>query len=189
VRSTERAQVTGRGEQGQGYDQTFEEMVSFHSTGGGVLRPGSNAPAGLHGLQSRGTHQTLGVSAIAKPVFTFANGSPAVVRTALGKGAVYYSAASLQNEDYSRLLDALMDESKMDRPLRVSQWEIEARMSRSGDRRLIYVVNFRGQPVEVPLQLRGASISSLHELRRDETIAGNSVRLAPGETGIYEVLQ
>jgi beta-galactosidase GanA len=188
VRSTERPAITGQGQQRQGYDQTFEEMISFLSAEGQPMRSTPGAKLGdITELRTKGVRQKIEISGAARRVLEFSDGAPALARTPLGQGEIYYSASSLEGSDYARLWNALVNQSGIKRELQVSMWQVEARLSKIGDRRLLYVVNFRNQPVDVPLRLTGVTIEQLHDLRSDQPVAGNIVHLSAGETGIYEV--
>jgi beta-galactosidase GanA len=188
VHSTERPSVTGRGQQRQGYDQTFEEMISFRSAGGQTMRSVSGAKLGdITELRTKGIRQKIDITGSTHRVLDFSDGSPGLVRTPLGRGEIYYSASSIEGEDYTRLLNVLVKGSGIDRQLQVFMGKVEARFSTIGDRRLIYAVNFRNEAIDVPLRLAGGAIQELHDLRQDCAIRGNVVHLFAGETGLYEV--
>jgi hypothetical protein len=118
-----------------------------------------------------------------------------VVRVAIGKGSVYYAAASLTAQSYSRLLDSLFDNAGIQRPIRTQNldgsapWKIEARFAPLGKRKLLYVVNFNDQPMDLKLQPKSGPIEMLHQLRDDITISGDHIKVEPHQTYIYELEQ
>ena len=149
----------------QGYDQSFSQEVTL--TPAGRLRQIFRAPAQA---------QTLARY-------------PDVVRIPLGRGAAFYSGASLEERDYARLLDALYQEAGVTRPLRVrsldnESWKIEARHARLNGRDLFYVINFHDRPVRLRLEAPSASLSDLRERRRGPS---GDFLLSARETVIYEL--
>ena len=139
-------------------------------------------------LRGRGAVQTLKLGANSTALAHLADGNPAVVKCATGRGSVYYLATPLEPESYARLLDRVFERASVSRPLRVTGasgdrvWQIEARALRRERDWLLYVVNHNDAGVEVKLRLAGAA-RSFKDLRRGDVLPPDSLlRLAPGET-------
>ena len=119
------------------------------------------------------------------------DGQPAIVRVPLGRGAIDYSACSLEERSYARLLETLFTEAGVDRAARVvaldgaGKGRVEARFARLGPRRLVYVINFNTRPVR--LRLEAGAVSALEELRDGRVTRGGEIEVPARQTGIYEI--
>jgi len=106
---------------------------------------------------------------------------------------VYYSAASLENNAYSKLLGALFAEAGVARPVRVEALDsgapgnIELRFVEAGNRKLLYVVNFGAVAARLRVKTAQGFFSGLRELRGETSSAGGAISVAAGETKIYEM--
>jgi len=165
----------------QGYTQSFERGVRFAGSGGLVLKPEAGQPGEL---RTRGLTQKAR-AASGEVLYRYPDGSPAVWRIPLGQGAVYYSAASLQAEGYSRLLDTLFSEAGIERPVRVRGARVEARFARLGDRRLLYVINGGREPVRLTIESSG--LRGVRELREGLEIEGTAIEVPARQTCLYEL--
>ncbi|MBI4875226.1 MAG: beta-galactosidase [Acidobacteria bacterium] len=183
VRETFRPQAAGGGRMVQGYDQSFSEDVAFDDGVPLKLSPGA--------LESRGVRQTIELSGKAGVLHRRPDGSPAIVRVALGRGAIDYAACSLEEQSFARLLDPLFTEAGVDRAARVvaldgaGKWRVEARFARLGPRRLLYVSNFNPRPIR--LRVEAPLIAGLEELRDQRAIRGGEIEVPARQTGIYEL--
>ncbi|MCW5982891.1 MAG: beta-galactosidase [Bryobacteraceae bacterium] len=187
VRQVQRPKAGTPGAMAQGYDQSFSEQVEFSDAAGLALKP---AAANRPPLKTAGVRQAIAVSAPARSLYAYPNGGPAVVEAPLGSGAVIYSAASLEERDFSRLLDGVFDDAGIARPIRVRSdegWMIEARLARSGDRTLLYAINFHDQPVRLRLESAGGRIETALDLRGHPPSPGPIAPLAAKQTAIYEL--
>ena len=183
VRETARPKATASGRMVQGYDQSFSEAVDFAGAGAEDLLPASSLDLGA--LKAEGVRQRIEAAPELKVLYRFADGSPAIVSKAMGTGTITYSAVSLNQESYSRLLDSLFESAKITRPLRVrGKNPVEARYATLGNRRLLYVVNFENEPVEITVD---AAIQSMQELRGGQSIKGHRVTVPAKQTLIFEV--
>jgi hypothetical protein len=195
IGETQRPAPGGIGSLVQGYDQSFSQQVTFSSGRSVTLRPDSSEAAATGALDTQGVQQRLEIDRTAKVLYSYPDGTPAVVRFAIGKGSVYYAAASLTAQSYSRLLDSLFDNAGIQRPIRTQNldgsapWKIEARFAPLGKRKLLYVVNFNDQPMDLKLQPKSGPIEMLHQLRDDITISGDHIKVEPHQTYIYELEQ
>ena len=140
IRETRRPRPAGAGGMVQGYDQSFSQDVTYVDDAAVRLTgtPGTPGP-----LQARGVRQVVAAAAPGTILYRYPDGSPAIVRTRLGNGAVTYAACSIDSRSYARLLDSLFDEAKVNRQARVrgaDTWRVEARFARAGNRKLLYVV-------------------------------------------------
>ena len=178
----------------QGYDQSLSREVAFSDEGAVALKQVSGGSWSLpESLTTRGIRQTIHAGGSAAKIFLYPDGSAAAVRCALGKGAVYYSAASLETGAYSRLLDALFTEAGVSRPVRLapldgtSREHIEARFVEAGGRKLLYVVNFGAQPAHLRADASAGLARAWRELREGTTGMGNVITVAASATNIYEV--
>jgi hypothetical protein len=185
VRATQFPKRSAAGRMVQGYDQSFSREVSFVD----------DTPLKLAGplnLQTRGVKQNLEVGAGVDILYRYPDGSPAIVRTPLGKGTIEYSACSLEPRGYARLLDQLLSRSAVTRPVQVrgagnDHWRVEARFARSGSRRLLYVVNFNPAPVQLTIESAAGSFHSIRELRDNAVVTGSQITVPARQTAIYEL--
>lgn len=195
IRETQRPAAGGLGSLVQGYDQSFSQQVTFAPVRSAALRAMGGATAAIGTLETQGVQQRLEIDKNAKVLYSYPDGTPAVVRVAIGKGSVYYLAASLQPRSYSRLLDSLFSDAGIQRPIRTQMvdgsapWKVEARAAPLGKRKLIYVVNFNDRPMDLRLRSQSGPIMTLHELRGDVTSSGDRIKVDPHQTYIYELEQ
>jgi hypothetical protein len=185
VKETRRPKAGGGGRMVQGYDQSFSEDVSLDAGAPLKLAPGPRMSS-VGALETGGVRQVIQVAGQPEVLYRQPDGSPAIVRILLGRGAIDYAACSLEQQGYARLLDALFDEAGLARPVRVVPNRIvEARFARLGDRRLLYVANLSARPVR--LKVGTGSINVLEELRDQRSIRGSEIELPGRQTGIYEI--
>jgi beta-galactosidase GanA len=195
VRETQRPAPGGLGSLLQGYDQSFSQHVTFASGRTAILRPDGSEAAATGALETQGVQQRIGIDRTAKVLYSYPDGTPAVVRVAIGKGSVYYAAASLTAQSYSRLLDTVFTNAGIQRPIRIQMvngstpWKVEARFAPLGKRRLLYVINFNDQPMDLKLKPESGAVEMLHQLRDDKTISSDHIKVEPHQTYIYELEQ
>jgi hypothetical protein len=143
-------------------------------------------------LQVRGVSQALSTSQTAERLFNYSDGQPAVTRTPVGKGSVYYSAGSLDEGSYPLFLDAVFELAGVDRPVRVRASggglpaRVEARSVRTGSRHLLYATNFNGKSVDLEIE-GGSAPFTLRELRDDREIQGIRISIPAHQTMIFEL--
>ncbi len=89
----------------QGYDQSFGQDVAFTGTVATKL-------SGDFPLESRGVRQIITAGPNAEVRFRYPDGQPAIIRVAMGTGAVNYIASSLEPLGYARLLDVLFTQDQ-----------------------------------------------------------------------------
>ena len=195
IRETQRPAPGSLGSPVQGYDQSFSQQVTFAPGRSATLRAmGAEGPA-IGTLDTQGVQQRLEIDKSAKVLYSYPDGTPAVVRVAIGKGSVYYLASSLKAQSYSRLLDTVFTNAGIRRPIRMQMvngsapWKVEARFATLGKRKLFYVVNFNDQPMDLKLQPKSGPIEMLHQLRDDIMISGDRIKVEPHQTYIYELAQ
>ena len=188
ILETQTPQLHGSGDLVQGYDQSFSRQVTFADSAPVVLKAvGSPAET----LATRGMRQKIAVGVNAETLFEYPDGSPAVVRMPVGRGAVYYSAASLERQAYSRLLDVLFEKAAVARPIRVraasgqNQGEVECRLAELGGRRLLYIANLDDRPAR--LRLDGGNVKRAYELREGVRTPLDRFVVRAGTTNIYEL--
>ena len=184
ILKTERPKPGSVGAMVQGYDQSFSQQVAPVSQE--RIQLGS---ASLGDLQAEGVRQTLRVTKQADSLFRYPDGTAAIVRVPLGRGVVYYSAALLEERSYARLLDYLLGEAGVTRPLRVRSnepelWKVEARCARDKDRSLLYIVNFHDRPVRLRLEGYAGVATELRERRAEPS---REITLPARQTGLYEL--
>ena len=192
VRATERPRATGSGRMVQGYDQSFAQEVSF---GGGTSETlAAQAPefAAIGPLVTSGVRQTVEPAVNTQILYRYADGRPALVRARIGKGVADCAAASLEEAGYARLLDALAGEAGVSRPVRVRPDRepgnaVEARFTRLGERRLVYIFNANAQPVRGRVETSEGRVATLTELRSGQHTRGSEVTVPPHKTNIYEL--
>ncbi|MCX6624534.1 MAG: beta-galactosidase, partial [Acidobacteria bacterium] len=192
IQATERPAAAGSGRMVQGYDQSFSQNVTFG--GGTAVKLRAETPAWPE-LETAGVRQAIAASAPAKVIYRYPDGKPALVTTTTGKGTILYSTASLENQGYARLLDRLMSEAGVSRPVRAQaagerdKWNVEVRYARAGERRLAYVSNFNSSPVRLRLEAAPNGIQSVTELRESISTRGNQISVPGRQTNIYELFE
>ena len=136
--------------------------TEIRATGEGVLRgPGLS----LHGAGIRETIAARRGRVIAR----FADGEPAIVSIPRGKGRVYYAAMQLKPQSYSTLLDAILDDLKVRRPVRLldkrghALWGVEARACDYKGGTLVYAINLLAEPVDVRVAA-DKRVTAVHDL-------------------------
>jgi beta-galactosidase GanA len=183
VRETLRPKAAGGGRLVQGYDQSFSEDVIFDDGVPLTLAPG--------GLETRGVRQTIDVAGTVQVLHRRPDGRPAIVRVPLGRGAIDYSACSLEEQSYARLLDTLFTAAGVERKGRVvaldgaDKWRVEARFAQLGPRRLLYVSNFNPRPIR--LRVEAAGVAGLEDLREGRSTRGPEIEVPARQTGVYEI--
>ena len=192
VRATERPRVAGSGRMVQGYDQSFAQDVAFGGGASETLAAQTPQFAAIGPLVTSGVRQTVEPADSAQILYRYADGKPALVRAHVGKGVADYSAASLEEAGYARLLDALAGEAGVSRPVRVRPDSgpgkaVEARFTRLGERRLVYIFNAGAQPVRGRVEISEGRVAALTELRSGQHTRGSEVTVPPHQTNIYEL--
>ncbi len=184
----------GLGGMTQGYYQSFSEEVTFSGTSAVPLTPRVGEWAAVGGLKAQGLRQKVTASGDSSVLFQYPDGSPAILRTAMGRGAVYYSAAALEQADYRRLLESLFSEAGVERPVRLhaadgGRNEVEGRFTELGNRKLLYIVNSESKPVRLRIEAARWTFSKLRELREGSRSEGNVVTVPAKQTAIYEMMR
>lgn len=192
VRSTERPRAAESGRMAQGYDQSFAQDVAFSGGASETLTAAAPESAAIGPLATAGVRQTLEPAANAQILYRYADGRPALVRAHVGKGVTDYAAASLAEPGYARLLDALAGEAGVSRPVRVHLdgepgKAVEARFTRMGERRLLYIFNAGAQPARARVETSEGRVAALTELRSGQHTLGGEVTVPPHQTNIYEL--
>lgn len=184
IEKTLRPTAAAGGAMTQGYDQSFSEEMKITGEARAALEP---AAAGHAAIESRGVRQEFRATGAATE-FRYAGAGPAIVRVPMGRGAVWYSGASLEARGYARLLDRLFDDAGIHRPVRVrsetpGRWRIEARLA-AGPRKLLYVVNHENAPVRLRLEAPAGWYTEIHDLRARRE--ASEIAVPARQTGIYE---
>jgi hypothetical protein len=191
VGKTERPKP-GVGRMVQGYDQSLAQDVEIVDAASVRLTPAGGTAAGVGEIEAAGVRQRLQAAGPAEVLFRYADGGAAIVRAALGRGAVYYSGASLELRGYSRLLDMLFEEAGVARPVRIEgtpadAWKIESRFARLGSRRFLYAINFSDAPVRLRVAAPDGFCNSVYDLRERRGLDPSGISLQARQTGIFEV--
>ncbi|PYT21495.1 MAG: hypothetical protein DMG57_38450 [Acidobacteria bacterium] len=193
IRETQRPKPGGLGAMVQGYDQSFSQAVTFANDAAQKLAAAQAEGFGSLGeLQARGVRQIFETKGNAKTLARDAHGKPAIVQIPAGKGVIYYSGSQLEERSYARLLEALLRDAHVTRPVRTRMiggdaWNIEARFASLGSRRLLYVVNFNDVPAPLAIDAKPGMFSSLVDLREQHEIHGVEVTVPAHQTAIYEL--
>ncbi len=195
VQETQMPKATGGQTLVQGYDQSFSRHVVFADDAPLTLAPAPGiAMAGAVGpLRTRGVRQRIQTTGKAERLFASPDGGVAIVSMDRGKGAIYYSGASLDQRAYARLLNALFDQAGVARPVRLTTQDsgipenVEFRFVETAHRKLMYVVNLGSQPATLRVRAAAGFFSRLRELRSETTTAGDTISVAAGETKICEM--
>jgi len=87
----------------------------------------------------------------------------------------------------------VLDASEVSRPVRIRRqdgkapWNVESRSVDTDGGRLVYMVNFNDQPVDVQVEVNGKVQSRVYDLRKQEMLTGGTIRLPAGETVIFRL--
>ena len=193
VRHTRHPNTQGSGRMVQGYDQSFSQDVVFSSDTSEKLSALDSAAQKIGALACTGVRQTIASVQNGKPLFDYADGTPAILQSRIGRGTATYAACSLEEQGYSRLLNLLASEAGVERPVRVrllspsADTRVEARPAQLEGRQLMYIFNAHATPVRVRLERAGSPVHSLSELRESKTIAGDEVTIPARQTSLYEL--
>jgi hypothetical protein len=110
----------------------------------------------------------------------------------MGKGQIVYLAAQLTVDSRRGVLDLLMEQVKLDRPIRVTGPQrpyvagVESRTVGQDGGFLTYIANTTGSTVQVKLSGVKA-ISEIHNLNRETNEPTGLITLQPYETRILEI--
>ena len=158
--------------------------TEIRATGEGVLRrPGLC-------LQGAGIREAI-VARCGRVIARFADGEPAIVSIPRGKGRLYYAAMQLKPHSYSTLLDAILDDLGVRRPVRLLDkrgqplWGVEARACEYGGCTLVYAINLLAEPVSVRIAARKRT-TAIHDLITGESL-GERFTLAGLQTVILRL--
>lgn len=158
--------------------------MTIRTTGHGVFKGCSR------NLEGVGVVQTITAPG-AQTLATFADGTPAIVSLIRGKGKIYYCAIPLKPQSYATLLEAVLAETGVERPIRVlddtgaSVWGVEARACEYQGDILMYAINLLSEAVTVHLA-GPRPVQAVHDLIADQGL-GSRFRLAPLQTVILRV--
>jgi beta-galactosidase len=188
IRRTERPRAEAAGTLSRNYDQSFSRDLVFSASASERLSPDGGGEA----IETSGVRQVLEHSGPAAPLYRYANGAAAILRVPVGDGAVVYSGASLEPRGYARLIDRLMTEAGVSRPVRVQSvegntWQVEARFAKTGSRELLYVVNFSAHPARLRIVPGNGKVAGVRELRGLENTQGDNITVPARQTVIYEL--
>jgi beta-galactosidase GanA len=193
LKGAQAAKAVASGEQVQRYDQTFSQSVSF-ARGPAIVTTaaGGGRFSSLQQLTVEGNREQVDLSGGAEPLFRYPDGSPSLTATHYGKGAFYYSAGRLEEQDYARLLDRLFSEAGVVRATRVvvdppAAWKVESRSATLRGRKLQYVTNYNAIPITARLRDDHGRFQRFKELRSDREYPDGSIRVAAGDTIICEI--
>jgi hypothetical protein len=195
VRRIEQVAADRTGELEQGYDQTYHERVVFRPSKAQTLAVRAAGPFAGHSLdlQAEGTHQDISLSASHEVLAAFPDDQPALVSFSRGRGRIYYSATSFLRRSLGLLLDLLFEAAAVSRPVRVrgehgeTLWNVEARFVEDSAGKLLYIVNFNDNPVSVRIEMTDGRPCGFYDLRKQEKLAGNLLRVLPGETSMLRL--
>lgn len=186
VERTERPAPGKVGRMVQGYDQSFAQQVTEVDSAPVKLKP--------EGIEAQGVRQRLRVPAAARVLHQYPDGSPAVVRLPQDRGAIYYSAASLEERSYARLLEAVFQDAAIARPIRLRHaategpWRVEARLPADGRRKLLYAINYLDTPARFRLSPPPGELRDLRAPGTEVHLAGDAeIEVPARQTAIWEV--
>jgi len=149
-------------DKGTGFIMGAISEVELENVPKSTLKEADDWPFTARGLDLTGwgIQQTVSVeNQKAGVIATFEDGRPAIIRIALGAGAVYYFATPLEAEGWHRFFDVLYDELAIARPGRTvdahgrNLFGIDSRTVATEAGYLSYVVNLHPEPCEVTLRL------------------------------------
>jgi hypothetical protein len=195
VKRIEQITADRTGEIEHGYDQTFHDRVIYRPE---VRQRLSTRPVGLFAadaprIEAEGTRQEISLSSSFEVLAAFPDNGPALVSATRGRGRLYYSATGFARQSLNVLLDRLLDAAGVSRPVRIRRqdgewpWNIESRSVDAEAGRLVYMVNFNDQPVDVRVELNGKVHLRAYDLRRQEMLRGGIIRLPAGDTVILRL--
>jgi len=193
VRQTQRPKPGGLGAMVQGYDQSFSQAITFADDAPQkLIAVGAERFGSIGELEARGVRQIFEMNGKTITLARDAHGEPAIVQIPAGKGVIYYSGSLLEERSYARLLEVLLRDARVTRPVRMRMtdgdaWNIEARFAPLGSRKLLYIVNFNDRQARLGIEAAPGFFSSLVDLREQHEIRGSEVNVPAHQTAIYEM--
>lgn len=144
-------------------------------------------------LDAAGVIQTIKPSADWSVLATYAGGTdPAILSRPMGEGRVVYLAAQLTVDSRRAVLDRLMEQCRVARPIRMHTPDggypsgVESRTVSCEGAFLTYLANTTDRSVAVTLAAR-APIGEFWDYNRAERVSGPAMTLAPFETRIMRI--
>jgi hypothetical protein len=195
VRRIEQITADRTGEIEHGYDQTFHERVVYRPQLRQRLNVRSVGLFAAHApdIEAEGTRQEISFPSAFDVLATFPDHRPALVSATRGHGRFYYAATGFPRQSLNLVLERLLDVSGVSRPVRIRRqdgkapWNVESRSVDASGGRLVYIVNFNDQPVDVRVEVNGKVQSRAYDLRKQETLTSGIIRLPAGETVILRL--
>jgi beta-galactosidase GanA len=190
VERTVRPEAKGFGEWVQRYDQNLEQAVEY---GKGLETEAVRFAEGFGPipLKVSGIFQYVqaqsGDIAAAGP-----DGHPILLRKLLGHGIIWYVTGELAEDSLHRLLDALFDAARVERPLKVTDRSgqrvpgLEARLVRRKHDDLVYIANESGRDIDFTIQTDRA-VHKIRELRSLDDYPAPEGTIRCGETLLFSL--
>jgi len=184
--------VLGTGEKVQNYDQSFSQQIIYADVTKKITTLNKDIFADYKIpliLNSNGLVQTI--AAVNHNVIArFDDGKPAIIRSEIGKGAMYYLASPLKSEDYHRLLSPLAQKLNLKRPLLAVDQNgdlitgVEVRAVERDNDYLVYASNLKSDTII--FSLRGEkSLGIIRDLRSLQEITNENIKLNPYQETIF----
>lgn len=186
--------VLGTGEKKQNYDQSFSQQIIYADVTKKITTLNKDIFADYKTpliLNSNGLVQTI--AAVDHNVIArFDDGNPAIIRSEIGKGAMYYLASPLKPEDYHRLLSPLVQKLRLKRPLLAYDQNgdlitgVEVRAVEREYDYLVYASNLKSVPVT--FSLKGEkNLGMVRNLRSLQEITNENIKLNPYQETIFSI--
>ncbi len=189
-------EVLGRGEMEQNYDQSFSQTVVYGDVNQQMATENADIFTGRGALKlkAKGLLQKLEVTGGGggEVLARFEDGGPGLVRSAKGKGAIYYLAAPLADMDYHRLLEPLATKLNIRRPLvgvNPDGTLVTGAVVRAVERELdwlMFACNISGKPVEFDIAGQ-QELGRITELRSLTKLSNRHVKLDPYQEIILQI--
>lgn len=186
--------VLGTGEKKQNYDQSYSQQIIYADVTKKITTLNKDIFADYKTpliLNSNGLVQTI--AAVDHNVIArFDDGNPAIIRSEIGKGAMYYLASPLKSEEYHLLLAPLVQKLNLKRSLLAVDQKgdlitgVEVRAVERDTDFLVYASNLKAEPIEFRLKGKEKT-GAIRDLRSLQEITNENIKLNPYQETIFSI--
>jgi hypothetical protein len=186
--------IVGSGEKEQNYDQSFSQKVLYSQTekkietlSEDIFKDASKPMT----FVSNGLVQTIGPGNY-KVLAKFDDQKPAIIKSSIANGSLYYLASPLKSNDYHLLFSSLVKGLGLKRPiLGIDKngnliTDVEIRSVERNDDILVYASNLKAEPVHFSL-VGDTKLETIQNLRTLTKIPAEDITLEPFQETIFRV--
>ena len=156
IQTTHQPSIEGRGPTEQGYDQSIAHKIHI---GPGHLQTSTYADPVFFSGSTASTHGLFEeIAANDADILAATADHPLLLRQTIGKGSLYYFCGMPTPDTYRRFMDALIEQSNIYRPLRLTAPDgsrlsgVEARLVHTQYYDLVYLTNETSHDIEFTLK-------------------------------------